>query len=201
MNRKLLIATNNAGKVTELRGLLSGSDLELISLKDLSEIAEVEETGETFSENAALKAIGYARATGLVALADDSGLAVNALDGRPGVLSARYGGDGTDFAKKMELLLEELKITENNDRGAKFVCCIAVASPNGELLFSAEGVCEGQIAESPYGNGGFGYDPIFIPTGFDLTFGQLDQSIKQKISHRSKAFEQIIPFLRHFNAG
>lgn len=199
MNSKLLIATNNPGKVTELQALLAGLSFDLVSLHEYPAVSEVDETGSTFAENAQLKASEYARQTGELSLADDSGLEVNVLEGRPGVLSARYGGETTNFAEKMSLLLSE--IGDSVDRAARFVCSIAIADASGGILFSAEGFCEGTLAYSPRGSGGFGYDPLFIPDGFDQTFGELDASIKQSISHRSKAFQQIIPFLRHFNAG
>ena len=198
-NRKLLIATNNPGKVAELTGMLAGTRFELLSLNDLPAVTEVEETGLTFEENARLKASGYARQTGLLALADDSGLEVEALDNRPGVLSARYAGSGTSFAEKMEKLLAELDISGDVNRRARFVCSMAIADTSGEILFTSEGICNGRIASKPRGLGGFGYDPLFIPDGFDLTFGGLGEAIKQKISHRARAFCQIIPFLRHFD--
>ncbi|MEQ1604946.1 MAG: RdgB/HAM1 family non-canonical purine NTP pyrophosphatase [Pyrinomonadaceae bacterium] len=198
---KLLIATNNNGKITELRDLIADFPIELLSLADFPAAVEVDETGSTFAENARLKAAGYALQTSSFALADDSGLEVDALGGRPGVLSARYGGEGTSFAAKMSLLLAEMRSADTPDRRARFVCSIAIADAMGRILFAADGVCEGRIAQSPSGSGGFGYDPLFIPDGFDQTFGELDISTKQTISHRSRAFQQIIPFLRHFNVG
>jgi|CXWL01.1.fsa_nt_gi XTP/dITP diphosphohydrolase len=198
MRNKILIATNNPGKITELRELLAGLKIDLHSLSDFPGIIEVEETGATFAENARLKAVGYARQCGVISLADDSGLEVAALDGRPGVLSARYGGDGTTFAKKMEMLLYELKNTDSRDRSARFVCAMSIADPNGRVLFESEGVCNGRIALSPTGTSGFGYDPLFIPDGYTFSFGELADNIKQNISHRAHAFSQIIPFLRDF---
>ena len=198
--KNLLVATNNPGKLAELISLLDGLPVTLQSLRDLDAFTEVEETGATFVANARLKASGYAIQTGLPSIADDSGLEVAALDGRPGVLSARYGGPGTSFAKKMALLLDELGKTGGTNRNARFVCSIAVADADGSILHTTEGICTGKIAAAPRGNLGFGYDPLFIPDGFDLTFGELSGSIKGKISHRFKAFEQIIPFLRDFIA-
>ena len=200
MSAKLLIATHNPGKVNELRQFLNDSQYDLICLADLPDVSEVEETGLTFAENATLKAIGYARQTGRMALADDSGLEVEALDGRPGVLSARYGGPDTSFAEKMAILLGEMDETGASTRRARFVCSIAVASPEGRILSISEGVCAGNIADAPRGLGGFGYDPLFIPDGFDQTFGELPEAVKQTISHRFRAFEEIIPFLRRFKA-
>ncbi len=197
--QKLLVATQNLGKLAELRLLLAGLPIDLMGLSDFENITEVPETGSTFIANAKLKASGYACQTGLFALADDSGLQVDALDGRPGVLSARYGGD-TDFDEKMQMLLREMDGSTNDLRTARFVCSIAIAAPTGEILYTTEGICPGEIASSPLGNGGFGYDPIFIPDGFNETFGELSTAVKQKISHRARAFEQIMPFLRDFIA-
>jgi XTP/dITP diphosphohydrolase len=200
MSIELLIATRNPGKINELRGLLGTSDYQLIGLDAFPDVPEIEETGLTFSENACLKAAGYARQTGLLALADDSGLEVDALDGRPGVLSARYGGEDMPFAEKMALLLAEMEKSDDLSRRARFVCAIAVANPGGEILAVTEGVCPGTIAAAPRGSGGFGYDPLFIPDGFDQTFGELPDAVKQEISHRFRAFLEIIPFLRRFKA-
>ncbi|MFN0140206.1 MAG: RdgB/HAM1 family non-canonical purine NTP pyrophosphatase [Pyrinomonadaceae bacterium] len=199
MPKKLLIATNNAGKVTELRSMITDIPLEIVGLDSFADLTEVAETGDTFDENARLKALGYAEQTGVTALADDSGLEVAALGGRPGVLSARYGGIETSFTEKINLLLNELKQTGETDRRARFVSSIAIASPSGEILFSADGVCDGLIAQKPRGTSGFGYDPVFIPDGHELTFGELSAREKHKISHRGRAFSQIIPFLRHFS--
>lgn len=200
MDTKLLIATNNAGKVRELRDMLAGVPLDLVSLAEFPAVEEVEETGTTFAENARLKAVGYARQTGLPALADDSGLEIDALGGRPGVLSARYGGDETGFGEKMRMILAEILEVPEGARSARFACSLAVADTSGEILFETAGVCPGRIAATPRGTGGFGYDPIFVPDGFELAFGELDDAVKREISHRARAFRQIIPFLRHFNA-
>ena len=197
---RLLVATNNKGKLAELNGLLAGLPLELVSLSDIGCTVEIEETSSTFAENAALKARGYARLSQIPTLADDSGLEVAALDNRPGILSARYGGAELGFDQKMSLLLDELEKTGGEDRAARFVCSIAIADPAGEIIQSAEGICNGAIAPKPRGKGGFGYDPLFVPDGFENTFGELSNAVKQKISHRFRAFEQIIPFLRVFYA-
>ena len=125
---------------------------------------------------------------------------VAALDDRPGVLSARYGGSDLGFDQKMMLLLDELEKTGGENRSARFVCAIAIADPDGEIVHTGEGICTGTIAEKPRGNGGFGYDPLFIPDGFEKTFGELPNDVKQRISHRFRAFCQIIPFLRLFYA-
>jgi XTP/dITP diphosphohydrolase len=195
---KLVVATNNAGKVREFAGLLAGLPVELLSLSDLSGIAEVEETGATFEENAILKARGYALQSVMWALADDSGLEIEALENRPGVLSARYGGEGTGFDKKMEMLLAELAATGDADRRARFVSVIAVADAGGEIKHVATGTVSGHITGAPRGSNGFGYDPIFVPEGFEQTFGELSDDIKGQISHRSRASAKIIRFLSGF---
>lgn len=200
MSAKLLLATNNPGKLAELRLMIEELPVEIFDLADFPCIEEVEETGTTFSENARLKAIGYAQQTGVTALADDSGLDVDALDGRPGVLSARYGGESASFEEKMKMLLGELENADSGDRRAQFSCAIAISDENGHILFESEGICRGRIALSPIGSGGFGYDPLFLPDGYEHTFGELSSAIKQNISHRSRAFSQIMPFLRHFIA-
>lgn len=197
-DRRLLIATHNAGKVREFHDLLGTLPIEVLGLDE--SVAELEETGSTFAENAALKATGYARQAGVTTLADDSGLCVEALDGRPGVLSARYGGKEIGFDQKMDRLLAELNETGDTERRARFVAAVAIADEQGEILHSVEGICSGRIASQARGNGGFGYDPLFIPDGYDLTFGELPNAIKREISHRGRAFSQIMPFLRGFYA-
>jgi len=195
---ELLIATGNEGKITELREMLAEFPLYILSLSDFPEAIDVAETGDTFCENALLKARGYARQTALIALADDSGLEVAGLDGRPGVLSARYGGAAMPFSEKMKKLLNELAESGDTTRRARFVCSIVVAAPDGEILCRADGICDGLIADEPRGVGGFGYDPIFIPDGFDKTFGELSADVKREISHRGRAFSHIIQFLRDY---
>jgi XTP/dITP diphosphohydrolase len=198
--KRLLIATSNPGKVRELRAMLEGLPIELVGL-DQFDVEEVAETGSTFRENAELKASGYARQTGLPALADDSGLEIAALGGRPGVLSARYGGDGLGYDKKMEMLLAEIEESGSQDRSARFVSAVAVADVSGNILDTKVGTCHGLLAPRPRGSQGFGYDPIFIPDGYDQTFGELSDEIKAQISHRARAFREIIPFLRHFTSN
>jgi len=194
---QILIATKNDGKVEELRRLMDALPVMLLNLRDFPDIPDVDETGTTFEENAKLKASEYARRTGLPAIADDSGLEIDALGGEPGVYSARYGGDELSFAGKMDLVLERLR--DADSRAARFTCSIAFSEPNGEVIFTTEGICPGTIAESPHGTGGFGYDPIFVPDGFDRTFGELPDAIKQQISHRAKASAVLIRCLLHFN--
>lgn len=197
---ELLTATNNQGKIKELGQLMSALPLKLRSLADFDNIVEVEETGATFAENAMLKARGYALQTGMTALADDSGLEIEALNNAPGVLSARYAGENTGFAEKMRMLLSEMDMAADTNRSARFVCSMAVANAAGEVLHTAEGICKGRIASEPRGNGGFGYDPIFEPDGFDMTFGELPDEIKREISHRARASSLIMRFLLDFIA-
>ena len=198
MPRTLLIATSNPGKIDELGEMLRHVPVQLAGLHDLTNVVEVPETGSSFAENARLKATGYAEQAGLHALADDSGLEVAALAGRPGIHSARYGGDDLSFADKIQKLLREVSETGSTDRRARFVCAIAFADPYGCVLGVSEGVCTGTLATGPRGDGGFGYDPIFIPDGQNETFAELPAHIKAQISHRARAFSQIMPILRQF---
>jgi XTP/dITP diphosphohydrolase len=195
----LLIATSNGGKAREMQDYLARSVFELLSLNDLPAIPIVEETGSTFAQNAALKASAYAVHAGKLAVADDSGLEVSALGNRPGVQSARYGGDGLDYGEKIRMLLNEIELSGSVDRSARFVCAMSVAGPDGRILHESMGVCSGTIGYEPRGQNGFGYDPVFIPDDYELTFGQLSSNVKRQISHRARALQQIIPFLRHFN--
>ncbi|CAN5643247.1 XTP/dITP diphosphatase [soil metagenome] len=194
---KLLVATGNIGKLRELRQLLAHVPVTLLSLNEVDAGPEVEETGTTFDENAVLKAIGYSRRTGLLTMADDSGLAVDALGGAPGVFSARYGSEYLGYPEKMKLLLDEIDLADAGRR-ARFVCSIALSSPAGEMIFTSQGVCEGRIAEEPRGSLGFGYDPIFIPDGHDGTFGELSADVKAEISHRARAVEKFVRYFLDF---
>ena len=170
-------------------------------MDEFPNIVEAEETGATFAGNAVIKAKCYALQTGFWSLADDSGLEVQALNGEPGVFSARYAGEHATDDDKIIKLLKELNETQDRNRLARFVCAMAISDEKGEIKFTTEGVCEGNIALSPSGANGFGYDPIFVPDGFEKTFGELSSQIKQKISHRARATKNIIPFLRGFYAA
>ncbi|HMT09514.1 MAG TPA: RdgB/HAM1 family non-canonical purine NTP pyrophosphatase [Pyrinomonadaceae bacterium] len=196
--QQLLIATGNAGKLAEFRRMLDGDNINIIGLDEFPDIVDVEETGATFAENAVLKAIGYAQQTGIAALADDSGLEVHSIGGRPGVHSARYLGD-VSFEDRMESILIELA-ADGLDRSARFVSSIAIALPDGNIIEQVDGVCSGKIAAAQRGTNGFGYDPIFVPDGHELTFGELSDEIKDEISHRSDALRKIIPKIRGFTA-
>lgn len=193
--QELLIATSNKGKIVELQSLLASLPLQLRTLVEFSRIMEVEESGQTFTDNAVLKARGYAVQTGLWTLADDSGLEVDALGGAPGVFSARYAGEGATDAERVRRLLGELSEYKGQERLARFICVIAIADPQGHIANISTGKCEGQIALAPRGRGGFGYDPIFVPRGFQQTFGELSPEIKERISHRALALEGTHTFL------
>ena len=181
---KFVLATNNPGKLKEMAEILGQLGVEVVGLKDLGIAIEVEETGTTFAENAMLKAKAVCEAAKLPAIADDSGLCVDALNGAPGVYSARYGGEGLDDKSRYMLLLQNLR--GQTTRAAHFACAIACAFPNGDEL-TAEGICPGTIAFAPMGEGGFGYDPVFFVPEFRKTFGQLSAEEKNQISHRGKA--------------
>lgn len=196
----LLIATGNRGKIRELKKLLENEPLGLKTLNDFQGIHEVVETGGTFAENALLKAKGYARQTNCWALADDSGLEVEALGNAPGVFSARYAGAGSGDEENLAKLLKELEKIPNAERSARFVCVIAIADDRGEVRFVAEGVCPGTIAPEPRGAGGFGYDPVFVPENYKQTFAELPNSVKQKISHRAEALRKTIGFFEEIRA-
>lgn len=162
---------------------------EVQTLLDLPEIPDVEEDGATFQENAQKKAVEISLKTEAMVLADDSGLEVDILDGKPGVYSARYAGEPKDDRRNLEKLLDELKDIEK--RGAQFRCVLALAQ-KGEVLFTVEGICRGKIAFQAEGTNGFGYDPIFIPDGYDQTFGELSPDIKHSLSHRGKALQAFL---------
>ena len=189
----LLVATGNPGKLAEFRRLLAG--IVVLSPADLG-VADlcVAETGATFLDNARLKARAFAEAAGCVSLADDSGLEVDALDGRPGVLSARYGGPGLDDAGRCQRLLDELADVPLARRGARFRCCLVAASPDGREV-SAEGTSEGHILEHRVGDGGFGYDPVFFASDGGRGMAELSADEKGAISHRGRALRTIRPQL------
>ena len=187
---KFILATHNPGKLREMSDILSHLGVEVVSPADMGITVEVEETGTTFAENAMLKAKAICAASGLPAIADDSGLCVDALNGGPGVYSARSGGEGLDDRGRYMLLLNSLR--GQTTRAAHFACAIACAFPDGKTL-TAEGRCDGAIAFAPLGEGGFGYDPVFLVPEKGKTFGQLTAEEKSAISHRGRA-------LRDFSA-
>lgn len=185
--KKLVVASHNQGKIDEIRKMLEPLNIEVFSARDL-DLPDVEETGTTFEENAALKANQLSALSGLPCLADDSGLCVDALDGRPGVYSARYAPN-RDFDKAMDMLIAELQASGAKDWSAHFACVLALKIPGQECKFF-EGRVEGEIVPLKSGNNGFGFDPIFKPQGFDKTFGNFEAQEKAEISHRGKAFQK-----------
>lgn len=185
---KLVIASHNAGKVREIADLLEPYGASVVSASDAG-LSEPEETGQTFAENARLKAVSAAKEAGLPALADDSGLAVDALDGAPGIYSARWAGPEKDFSVAMERVHEAMG--QSVDRTGRFVCCLALAWPDGHCEVF-EGRVNGLIVWPPRGDKGFGYDPIFVPEGRELTFGEMEPDAKHAISHRADAFKKLV---------
>jgi len=196
----LLLATRNPGKVREIESIFAGSGWSFSSLQSFPSVDTPEESGATYADNAILKARFYALATGLCALADDSGLEVEALAGAPGVFSARYAGENASDADRRALLLSELGRTSNVNRRARFVSAVAISDAQGSVLNVSEGVCEGTIIFSPRGDGGFGYDPLFVPDGFNETFAELSADIKNRISHRARALMKTRDFLRSWKS-
>ena len=191
----LVIATRNAGKLREIRALLEPRGIEVVSLAEFENVPEVEETGETFAENAALKATEIAVFLQSWTLGEDSGLMVDALEGRPGIYSARYSGPDATDEKNNAKLLEELEGVPTEKRGAQYVCSLAISNPQGEVLLTEEATCRGRIATEPQGENGFGYDPYFTIQELHKTFGELSPVVKQHLSHRARAFERITPKL------
>jgi XTP/dITP diphosphohydrolase len=199
MTRTVLVATHNRGKIAEYKDLLQELALDWVGLADVGVTRDVAETGNTFEANAILKAAAYAAETKLLTLADDSGLEVDALNGEPGVLTARYGGEGLTPKERYELLLRNLAGVSWEARTARFRCVIAVYDQSG-LVGTAEGSCEGIIATEAAGEGGFGYDPVFYLPDWGKTMAQLPPGEKHKISHRGKAVAAIEPLLRTLKA-
>jgi len=200
-SRKILIATGNPGKIAEIKAMLD-ADVRWLSLADLLPMAEIPEDGMTFAENARKKAAGYAKATGLWTLADDSGLVVDALGGAPGVKSARFSGEKPQEAdrtlidhRNIAKVLELLKSVPEEKRTARFVCCLCLASPE-RILIETEGILEGLITNKEVGQNGFGYDPIFFVPNLNKTVAQLSREEKNAISHRGSAIRKLKPLIR-----
>lgn len=185
-----VLATRNPHKVGELQRILAPYDVVLRSLAEWPDAPEPVETGATFAENAVIKARSAAAATGLLALADDSGLCVDALNGMPGVLSALWAGRHGDDAANLQLVLDQLVDVPDGRRGAAFVCAAAAVGPDGREVV-VEGLVRGRLAREPHGAGGFGYDPIFVPVGYDVTTAELSPEAKDAISHRGRAFRAL----------
>ena len=202
MSHRVVLATRNQHKVSELRRILASSslDVDLVGTESFPELPDVAETGSTFAANALLKARDVAQRTGLVAIADDSGLCVDAMNGMPGILSARWAGSHGDDAANLELLLAQLADVPSKRRGAAFHCAAAVAMPDGEERV-VEGMLEGTLITEPRGSNGFGYDPIFTPRGYVLTTAELTPEEKDAISHRGHAFRALVPVLGELLSG
>lgn len=197
--KRLILASNNRRKMLELQAILADTGIEVITQREAGCDFEVEENGSSFEENAYLKAIAVTRATGETAVADDSGLCVDALDGAPGLYSARFTGNHADSDEaKNAFLLSKLDGVE--DRSAKFVSAICCTFPNGDIL-RARGECPGSILTEPRGDGGFGYDPIFLPDGYEYSMAEMGTEVKNQISHRAKALEKFKEELREYNAA
>lgn len=205
MKQKILVATTNPGKLKEFSEMLGdlGAEIQWVCLKDFPGLAEVVEDGSTFARNAQKKALGYAKATGLLTLADDSGLVVDALDGQPGVLSARFAADECPSADRKVLdkanyqkVLKLLHNVPEPQRTARFMCCLCLANPK-EILVEADGTVEGVINHAPAGDNGFGYDPIFFIPAFGKTAAQLENHEKNKISHRGNALRKLKSLLQN----
>jgi XTP/dITP diphosphohydrolase len=192
---KLLLATNNRGKARELKLLLRELPLELVLPDELGITAEVEETGRSLEENAKIKATVLAKRSGLLSLADDSGLEVDALGGEPGPLSARYAGEGASDKERVDYLLAKLKGVPREKRTARFRCVIAIATPEGKVELCS-GKCPGLITFGPRGEKGFGYDPVFYFPGLDKTMAELPLDIKNRVSHRGEAAREAVEYLR-----
>lgn len=205
---EILIATRNLGKVREIQAALSSLPVKLRYLEEFRNVSTVVEDGKTYEDNAVLKALGYAKQTGVCALADDSGLEVDALNGMPGVFSARFGGDHASDQQRIDKLLTALSEQPGQSPTARFVCCMAfggwqptqgqVERPEPALLGVTEAKCEGLITTAQRGEGGFGYDPIFVPAGYDATFGELPGAVKAKTSHRALALAAMREIIVHW---
>jgi XTP/dITP diphosphohydrolase len=190
----IVLATRNKKKIEEIKRIVEGMQISLLTLDDFPGCPEVKEDGVTFEENAVKKAIAIAKYTGKCALADDSGLEVYEMKGAPGTLSARYAGEAVDDRKNIERLLYEMHSIANEKRGARFVCCIALASPDGNVR-TFLGHVEGRIGKEPKGVNGFGYDPLFYPEGLNRTFAEMPDNEKDTLSHRGRALRGLQRYL------
>ena len=192
---RFVLASNNKKKLIEMREILGELGIQVLSQAEAGIATEPEETGTTFEENSVIKAAAACNASGLPALADDSGLVVDALGGAPGVYSARYGGEGLDDKQRYELLLKNMDGI--SDRSARFVSCVSAVFPNGDKI-TAEGTCEGTIMYSPAGDGGFGYDPVFFSLDMGKSMAELTHEEKNSISHRGNAMRKFAPLLMEY---
>jgi len=195
---RLLVATTNTGKLREIRSLLGGSAVELITLRDLDPIEEPEETGATFEENARLKALYYADRSGLTTVAEDSGLVVDGLDGEPGVRSARFLRSDASYPERFAEIFRRLAGPPAKNRAARFVCALAVVE-GGAIVFEARGTVEGEIAQHARGTHGFGYDPIFYYPPYGATLADVAEDAKLAVAHRGQAFRALAEWLQRFS--
>ena len=205
---EILIATHNPGKIREVQEAMYSLPVKMRYLDEFAHVSLVPELGKTYEENAVLKALGYAKQTGVCALADDSGLEVDAFGRKPGIYSARFGGENVSDHLRVQRLITALTGHKSTDRGARFVCCMALAgwkptlerrrSEEPRLLTVTEANCEGAITSQPRGMNGFGFDPVFVPKGYLATFAELPDEVKARISHRAKALASIRTFLRRW---
>ncbi len=193
---ELVIATANFHKILELKAMIRAyfKDMEIFSLKDFPDYEAPLEVGSSFSEIADLKALHAAKETGHYVIADDSGLVVPALNGEPGIFSRRYAGADATDKENRDMLIEKMKFLEGDSRFAYFECALSFASPEG-IIKTIRGVCEGHILPESKGRGGFGYDPLFVKHDYNKTFAELEEDIKNRISHRRKAFDKLIPYI------
>ena len=197
MSVQLVLATRNAKKLAELDRLLAGAglDVQILGSDAFSELPEIEETGSTFAENSLIKARAVSTHTGLIAIADDSGLCVDALDGQPGIYSARWAGQGATDESNLDLVLEQIREVEPARRTAHFACAAALVLPSGEE-YVVQGQVNGVLLTQRRGVGGFGYDPIFLPDGFDITTAEMTSEQKDAISHRGQAMRALVPVIQ-----
>jgi XTP/dITP diphosphohydrolase len=192
---RLLVATTNRDKLREIRSLLASVNVELITLRDLPPVPEPEETGETFQENARLKARYYSAASGLMTIAEDSGLVIDSLGGEPGVRSARFLRPDASYAERFDVILRRLAEHPDRGRAARFLCAATVVDDD-RILFETVGTIEGEIADAPLGSGGFGYDPIFFYPPYGMTLAQVSADAKLAVAHRGEAFRAVAVWLR-----
>ena len=190
MDKKIIFATGNEGKIKEIKMIFEDTQWEVLSMKDVGIQVDVEENGNSFEENAIIKAKAIAKYCKEIVLADDSGLVIDALNGEPGIYSARYMGEDTSYVIKNENILDRMKDFKDEKRSARFVCAVAAAFPDGQVI-TTQGVMEGEIAQCSSGENGFGYDPIFYLPQYQSTSAELDPKTKNQISHRGKALEEM----------
>lgn len=195
LSRTIVLASRNHKKAREVAEILAPAGFRVIPVTEFPDVPEVEEDGLTFAANAAKKASEVARHLGQWVIGEDSGLQVDALNGGPGIYSARYSGEGATDEKNNQKLMSELANVPDEKRGAGYLCSVALSSPTGDIRIACEGTCRGRILREANGSGGFGYDPYFLIPEYHLTFGQLSSVVKHRLSHRARAFAKFVPLL------